>query len=296
MIATTTLKRAGIGAFLAACALLAPIAAPVSAAAPMANIQAPGFYRMTLGDFEVTALNDGTASLPVNKILKNTTPAEVDAALAKYHQSSPLETSFNAYLVNTGTKLVLIDTGNGMAGPPGTNKMLANLKASGYQPEQVDEIYITHFHGDHIGGLVDNDGKILFPNATVRADKHESDFWVSEDNMNKAPDDYKGSYKKAIAMLTPYIKAGKYKPFDGATELVPVIHVAAVQMDNPSVVIGFDTDIKAAETERRKLFTEAAEKGWLVGGAHLSFPGVGYLHENGKGYLWQPVNYAQLHS
>ena len=81
------------------------------AAAPMAKKAAPGYYRMMLGDFEVTALSDGTVELPVNKILMNIKSAQVDSALAKYSLKSPLETSVNAYLINTGDKLVLIDTG-----------------------------------------------------------------------------------------------------------------------------------------------------------------------------------------
>ena len=109
------------------------------AAAPMVKTSAPGFYRMMLGDFEVTALSDGTADLPVDKLLTNTTPAKVKSALAKSFLTAPLETSFNGYLINTGTKLVLIDTGAAKLFGPTLGNLVANLKASGYQPEQVDE-------------------------------------------------------------------------------------------------------------------------------------------------------------
>ena len=89
-----------------------------------------------------------------------------DLALA--FLKDPYEWSFNGFLVNTGSKLVLVDTGAGSTMGATTGKLVANLKASGYKPEQVDEIYITHMHGDHIGGLT-ADGKRVFPNAVVRA-------------------------------------------------------------------------------------------------------------------------------
>ena len=128
-------------------------AAPVHAAAPMVKTQAPGYYRMMLGDFEVTALSDGTLPLPVDKVLNNPA-AKTEKALARAFQKAPLETSFNAYLINTGEKLVLIDTGAAGLFGPTLGNLLANLKAAGYTPEQVDEIYITHMHPDHVGGLM----------------------------------------------------------------------------------------------------------------------------------------------
>lgn len=294
------------------------------AAAPMAKTSAPGFYRVMLGDFEVTALSDGTVALPVDKLLTRTTPAKVEKALARSYLKTPLETSVNGYLVNTGAKLVLIDTGAAGLFGPTLGKLLANLKASGYQPEQVDEVYITHMHPDHVGGLMAGD-KPAFPNAVVRADKHDADFWLSQENMDKAPKEAKGFFQGAMASLNPYVQAGKFKPFEGNTELVPgirsiatpghtaghsvymvesqgqklvlwgdLMHVAAVQFEHPSVTIQFDTDSKQAAKQRAKAYAEAAKHGYLVAGAHLSFPGLGHVRKQGSGYRWLPVNYAPL--
>jgi glyoxylase-like metal-dependent hydrolase (beta-lactamase superfamily II) len=305
----------------AACAAL--VAAPALASAPMAKTPAPGYFRMMLGDFEITPLNDGTADLPVDQLLKQK-PELTKAALEKSWLKLPLETSDNAFLVNTGSKLVLVDTGAGALFGPTLGKLVANLKAAGYQPEQVDEIYITHMHADHVGGLV-SQGKLVFPNATVRADKAEADFWLSEENMNKAPADKKGFFQGAMAAVGPYVKAGHFKPFEGNVELVPgiranaehghtpghttylvesrgqkllligdLIHVAAVQMEHPSVTIGFDSDEKAALAARLREFDAAAKGGYLIGGAHLQFPGVGHLKAEGKGYRWVPVNFTQM--
>ncbi len=106
---------------------------------------------MMLGDFEVTALSDGTVDLTMGDLLTNVTAARLRSALAKQHLKDPVETSVNAYLINTGNKLVLIDAGAGTFFGPTVGKLMANLRASGYQPEQVDEIYITHMHADHVG-------------------------------------------------------------------------------------------------------------------------------------------------
>ncbi len=310
----------------AALALVSTFAFTASsqAAAPMVKSSAPGYYRVMLGDFEVTAISDGTVQLPMDKLLVDVKPADFDKAIKKYHLTVPVDTSVNAYLINTGSKLVLIDSGAGSFFGPTLGKLVANIKAAGYALEQVDEIYITHMHGDHIGGLSAN-GAAVFPNAVVRADKHDADYWLSKANMDKASADNKGGFEHAMTAFQPYIAAGKFKPFEGNTDLVPgvkaiaayghtpghtiylveskgqklilwgdLMHLAAMQFARPSVAVHFDSDNKAAIAEREKAYATAAKEGYLIGSAHLSFPGLGYLHTEGKGYGWIPVNYVSL--
>ena len=303
--------------------IAALLAAPAFAAAPLAGTNAPGFHRVMLGDFEVTAVSDGTVDLPMDKLLKE--PADVTVkALARNFQSVPTETSVNAYLINTGSKLILVDAGAGALFGPTLGKLAANIKAAGYQPEQIDEIYLTHLHPDHVGGLAAN-SQIVFPNAVVRADQRDTDFWLSQANQDKAPADSKGFFQGAVASLSPYAAAQHLKPFNGDTELAPgvratasyghtpghtiytveskgkklvligdLIHLGAVQFDHPEVTIGFDSDAKAAAAARAKVFQAVAKEGALVGASHLSFPGLGHLRSNGKGYQWVPVAYTQL--
>jgi glyoxylase-like metal-dependent hydrolase (beta-lactamase superfamily II) len=297
--------------------------ASAAASAPQQKSQAPGYYRMMLGDFEVTALSDGTFPMEVDKMLK-VNPKELDAALMQSFLKEPVETSVNGFLINTGSKLVLIDTGSGILFGPSVGKLLSNLRASGYQPEQVDEIYITHMHGDHVGGLV-VDGKPAFANAIVRAAQQEADFWLSKAHMDAAPKDRKDGYLGAMNSLHPYVDAGKFKPFSGNTELVPgiraiatpghtaghtvyaveskgeklvlwgdLMHVAAVQFPDPAVTIAFDTDSVMAVAARKKVFADAAAHGDWVAGAHLSFPGIGHLRAAGTGYRYVPANYTAL--
>lgn len=303
-------------------ALCLATAAPAQAAGPQLKTQAPGYYRMMLGDFEITALSDGTVDLPVDKLLTNARPHQVERALQRHYLRVPLETSVNAYLVNTGAKLVLIDSGAAGLFGPTLGRLAANLKAAGYQPEQVDEVYITHMHGDHVGGLM-NGGQRAFPNAVVRADQREADFWLSKAQMDKAPADAKSAFQGAMMSLEPYVAAGKFQPFQPGGELVPgiravaarghtpghtiyvaeskgqkmvfwgdLMHVAAVQFPDPSVTIQFDVDSKAAAPVRRKAYAEAAKAGYYVAVAHVSFPGIGRLRPDGKGYVWIPANYT----
>ncbi len=324
MINLNTLHRKVVAALAATTAIALFASSAAEAAAPMVKTSAPGYYRMMLGDFEVTALSDGTVNLPVRDLLTNIKPAAIDKALAKSYLKNPLETSVNGYLINTGEKLVLIDTGAAGLFGPTLGNLVTNLKAAGYQPEQVDEIYITHMHADHVGGLMAGD-KLVFPNAVVRADKKDADFWLSQANLDKAADGDKGFFQGAMASLNPYVKAGKFKAFDGNTDLLPgikaivtaghtpghsvyvveskgqklmlwgdLMHVAAVQFDNPSVTIKFDTDSKTAAVQRKKAYAEAAKGGYLVAATHLSFPGIGHVTTNGKGYTWLPVNYTPL--
>jgi glyoxylase-like metal-dependent hydrolase (beta-lactamase superfamily II) len=298
------------------------VAMCAGAAAPIAKSPQPGYYRFMLGDFEVTAISDGTNDMPWDTLLLGTTKEKVDEAAKKAFLGMPTESSFNGFLVNTGTKLVLIDTGAGTLFGPTLGKLAANLKAAGYKPEQVDEIYITHFHPDHVGGLV-SDGKMNFPNAVVRADKHESDYWLSKETLEKADAGSKGFVQGAQSMLAPYVAAGKFKAIEANGELVPgiksqaayghtpghtvyiaeskgqklvfwgdLMHYAAVQFADPAITIKFDSDAKSAMAERKKIFAEAAKSGEWVAGAHLAFPAVGHVVASGKGYAFVPINYT----
>ena len=323
MIATALLRASALAVALAAaavaCATLPEVA---TAGAPAIKTQAPGFYRVMVGEFEITALSDGTLPLDTHKVLTNTTPAQTDKALAKFDLTNPVESSVNAFLINTGDKLVLVDTGTASFFGPALGQLLVNLTASGYKPEQVDEIYLTHLHIDHVGGLMSN-GRMAFPNAIVRADKRDADYWLSEENLKKAPAEMKQFFAGAQASLNPYIKAGKFKSFDGDTDLLPgikalathghtpghtfyvaeskgqkivfwgdLIHMAPVQLPNPAVTVAFDVDPKAAAAQRKRALADFARNGTLIGAAHIAFPGLGRLRADGKGYAWLPVNYS----
>jgi glyoxylase-like metal-dependent hydrolase (beta-lactamase superfamily II) len=318
---SNTWLRSAAAAFATAVLLTA-----AHAAAPQLKTSAPGYYRLMLGAIEVTPLNDGTFPMPVGKLLTGVSAQELDTALGRSFLKDPVETSVNGFLINTGSKLVLIDTGGGAFGPTSGN-LVSNLKAAGYEPAQVDEIYITHFHGDHVGGLLVA-GKRAFPNAVVRASRQEADYWLSMTNRDAAPADRRDGFQHAMDALAPYVAAGKFKPFDGDVELVPgvraqaafghtpghtvyvvesagqklllwgdLMHVASVQFPDPSVAIRFDSDSPAAVAQRQKIFADAADKGYWVAGAHLPFPAIGHLRAaaSGSGYVFVAANFGLTH-
>jgi glyoxylase-like metal-dependent hydrolase (beta-lactamase superfamily II) len=141
------LKFAIVALGVAAAVLLAHTAGPATSTAQ----QAPGFYRLALGDFRITVVSDGTALRDLPKIMSK--PAEVRAALSAGHETLPIELPIHCFLIETGPKTIMVDTGAGELFGPKAGKLVANLHAAGYRPGDIDVILLTHIHGDHSGGL-----------------------------------------------------------------------------------------------------------------------------------------------
>lgn len=296
------------------------------AEAPMIKTQAPGYYRMMVGQFEVTALYDGFVEMDTN-MLRNASEKETQDLLSRMFAGGPkILASTNAYLVNTGSKLVLVDAGAGKVFGPTLGGLITNLRAAGYDPAQVDAVVITHIHGDHVGGLLDPAGKPAFPNAVVYAAKLESDFWLSVSVAEKAPAEYRKYFQMARDLAAPYLALGKWKTFAGGetpvsgikTILIPghtpghtafevsdgkeslliigdMVHSLAVQFPRPDVAFEYDTDKKQAVTVREALFKSAAQRKVLVAGMHLPFPGIGRIRADGNNaYTWVPVEFSSI--
>lgn len=296
---------------------------PTGAARGMLKSQAPAYYRLQLGDFEVTALSDGTVTLPLDQMMSNVAPDEVRQLLAQGFETLPAETSINAFLVNTGSKLLLIDAGAGSLFGTNGGRLISNLKAAGYEPSEIDAVLLTHLHGDHSGGLV-VDGKRIFPNATVYLDKADRDYRFSPDAEAAAPANQKPMFPESRAALSPYEAAGKVSLFQGVAQLFPgvttiaahghtpghtlykveskgeslvfsgdLVHSAAVQFPKPQATINFDADESAAASDRQALFAKFAQERTQLAAAHISFPGIGHIRAVGSGYQWVPVPYSR---
>jgi glyoxylase-like metal-dependent hydrolase (beta-lactamase superfamily II) len=263
--------------------------------------------------------------MPVQKLLQGIAPQQTQRDLRAAFVPQPYEMNFNAFLINTGHKLLLIDTGAGHFLGKSLGNLVRNLEASGYRPDQVDEIDITHAHPDHIGGLSAS-GKRVFPNAVVRINQRDVDYWLNRGNMDKAPSDDKALFVDARSALQPYVDADRLKPFNGSVELEPgirsialyghtpghtgyliqsegktmlvwgdVVHVPAVQFADLAVTIDFDWNANEARASRERILAEAASNGWLVAGEHIAFPGLGHVVKNGSGYRWLPLAYRETH-
>jgi glyoxylase-like metal-dependent hydrolase (beta-lactamase superfamily II) len=303
-----------IAALLLAGAALSPFAG--HAAAPQARIQAPGYYRMMLGDFEITALSDGTHAFPIDTVMTNIAPAEISKDLADADLQAPVQGSINAFLVNTGNKLILIDTGAGALYGDCCGKLQANLRAAGYRPEQVDEILITHLHKDHAGGVG------AFPNAVLRLSQAEADYWLTPANKEQAPVFLSSFFDAAQAAIAPYRAAGRFKPYKnfgpletGVTALAApghtpghasyllqsrgrqlliwgdIVHVSAIQLPHPGATVKYDSSEADARATRAGLLQTAAEQHLLIAAAHIAFPGLGRIRRHDGVYEWLPLNY-----
>src|SRR5271154_1873019 len=193
---------------LAVLAIFVAISNAALAAAPQHHDQVPGFYRLKVGDLEVTALFDGPAIVDLHWLTgeKATLDGVVKALNEDPHM---LDAADSGFLVNTGKQLILVDAGAGTWFGGGALGHLANsLRSAGYTPEEVDLVLVTHLHSDHVGGLTTQDGNRVFPNAEVYVAKAESDFWLSPEIAAKAPKDANSQFfQSAQAISAPYIEA-----------------------------------------------------------------------------------------
>lgn len=284
---------------------------------------APGFFRRAVGDVEVTALLDGTLGFTTDELQKMTIGSTPDAAAALSTRSrvpaAGISLPVAAFLIRSGDRLVLVDTGTSNAFQPELlGRLPAALRASGYAPEQVDTILLTHAHADHAGGLLDLSGGALYPNAEVVLTETEHKFWTDSANEARASDLQRPFFAMARAALKPYAARTRliadgteaasgitsvalpghtpghtgYRIASGREQLLiwgDALHVAAWQFDRPEWSLVFDIDPAAAAATRRRTLDMVATDGLLVAGMHLPFPGFAYVSGEGGAYRYLPA-------
>ena len=315
---------------MTAFALCSLVAMPQTQAAETKSIphqkQVAGFYQYQFGNDQITALLDGTNYLSP-ALFKDIPKTEVTQILKKYYadQAKGIQTSVNAFLVNTGSSLTLVDSGSSSCNGPDFGSVIKNLKAAGYKPEQVDSILLTHLHPDHVCGISDK-GKANFPNATVYVADPEANFWLNPQQAAKLPQDKQARFKQTVEKIQqaiqPYQASKHFKTFKlgekihgfevistpGHTpghisfalksanqEMVfigDIVHSHTIQFDRPETAIDFDTDPKKAVQTRLAQFARIAKQGQTVAAPHLPFPGIGHIYSaDGKHYQWIPVHF-----
>ena len=310
----------------AAAAALSPLAAATSAqaAAPPTGTQAPGYYRFKVGDYELTVILDGVRPVKLdNSPVRNAQLDEVKAVLTASHMpTDTLGFYFHPMVVNTGSKLVVLDTGNGPGSrQSGTGRMPDNLAAAGIDPKTVDVVIISHFHGDHISGLRNADGSLAYPNAEIMVPAKEWAYWSDDGNASRAPQGQQATFQNTKRIFGPI--ADKITKYEWGKELVPgitaqdtnghtpghtsfrivsgsgsVLYQADVtagwalfQFHNPNWLVGGDMDGNQAVASRRKLYDQLATDKMLVSGYHLPFPSLGYVEKTGSGYRFVPASW-----
>ena len=305
----------------------AALALPASAAAPKAKVQGPGAYRYKLGDYQLTALFDGIWYLPIDeKFVHNASGAQVnDALAAAFLPPRILPISFTALLVNTGAKLVLIDTGTAGQITDTAGVMLDNLSLAGVAPANIDTILISHFHPDHIDGIKTKDGAKVFPNAEILVPEPEWAFWMDDANMGR----YSGNavvhkyFLNARRIFSDI--ANEVHRFKPGAELAPGIesiaayghtpgHTAfAIHSGGQSILAmsdtvrepflfvrhpqwqpSYDMDGPLAVETRTKMLDRAAADRMLIEAYHFPFPACGHIVKSAGGFDLEPAMWAPL--
>lgn len=314
---------AGAAALAAAPAIPAN---PAKAAAPIAGKQNASFYRYKVGDAEVTVVSDGASSFPLPEtFVLNAKKDEVNAALEKaFRPRDRMTIQFGPLVINTGGKLVVIDTGNGpatfAASKGAAGQFASNMAAAGIDPKSVDMVVISHFHGDHVNGLLTADNQPAFPNAEVLVPAAEWKFWMDDGEMSRASGDrMTGLFKNNRRVFDAGLKK-KVMPYEWGKDVAPGLlsvesightpgHTSFVlssgadkvfiQSDvtndpdlfarNPGWHLMFDQDPAQAETTRRKVYDMIAADRMRVQGFHYPFPGLANIEKDGSGYRWVPA-------
>jgi glyoxylase-like metal-dependent hydrolase (beta-lactamase superfamily II) len=317
----------GVAAAAGAVAAFPPLQGAQAAVAP-AGAQAPGFYRYKVGDYQCISINDGARSFPMpDKWVTNVAKEEaLAAAEAAYMPKGMVTVPFNPQLINTGSKLVLIDCGNGIATFEPTKgavgRTLQNLAAAGVDPKSIDIVLVSHLHPDHTNGIRALDGSMAFPNAEIMVPAKEWEFWMSEENAAKAQsNDMMKNYFANVKKIYTGIES-KVTKYDWGKEVAPGITAIAtpghtpghtsfavasgnskilIQSDvtnipefflrNPDWHVAYDTDPELAQQTRHKFYDMAAAEKATVVGFHFTFPSVGHVEKDGNGYRLIPIQW-----
>lgn len=288
-----------------------------------------GFHTFKLGKLDITIVTDGHILMkPIQpNFAPDISPSIVNKVLDdNFGSRAEVDLGINIMIIKSGTSVIMIDAGCGSNFGPNSGWLQENLKNAGLEPAQITDIIISHAHPDHIGGLTDKDGNIVFPNAAVYLSKIEHDFW-----MSAAPDFSKSKIKdeglkklvvevaqKNITALKSRLKliedgqeilgcikihlAPGHTPghlvcevFSGTENLfhlADLVHSAILVIENPSWGFEGDTDFNLAVKSRIRVLNELAGARSRAFSYHLPWPGLGHLRKKNKGFEWLPEQSA----
>jgi glyoxylase-like metal-dependent hydrolase (beta-lactamase superfamily II) len=280
-----------------------------------------GFYRLKIGNADVIALSDGTLAFPADDLLLNAKPGEIHQLLDRAFDPSPLA-SVNSFLILLPGRVMLIDTGAETLLGPTLGKLPGSLKAAGMTPESVTDVFLTHIHPDHAGGLMIGSHK-EFPNAVIHVEQLELNYWLDKSHASATSDLIRPFFDQAQQKVGPYLRDGQVKPFRGPTEFFPgfsavpshghtpghttyildidghklvfvgdTAHVTNIQFADPGIAVKFDSDPIQAVAQRRKALNDAAAGGYLLAFTHVSYPGIGHVRKAGDHFEWIPVTFV----
>lgn len=278
-----------------------------------------GTFDYKIGDIEVTGVHDGFFQMPVGDgFIENATVPEIKEALqAGGLPPDQLTINIAQTLLKAGDRTVLVDTGTGGQLAPTAGAMAENLANAGIAPAGIDTVVISHFHPDHIFGLMGKENGQTFPNAEILVPEAELAFWTDPATLSSMPQDRRGLVERIVATLGTW---DNVRPFKDGEELAPGVvaraayghtpghmafvigsgddqlviasdsaNIPALFVRHPGWHVMFDMDKAMAEAARRKLFDQVVADGATIAGSHFGFPNAGTLQKDGEGYIFEPM-------
>ncbi len=261
------------------------------------NANAMSVYN--IGDIKVISIQDKTMEMNVDFF------ATSDDVKKTYTPSGVCEASLNVFIVVDGDVVTLIDTGFGALG---NGKIIENMKSAGYTPDMIDNILITHMHGDHISGALAKDGDKftrVFKNARVYIQQFDYDYWVTlpkKEGKTTLATNFADTYDSSIRLFSNNVPIASgvvpiqayghtvgHTMFEISSKgekmliVADIIHCLPIQINDVEASIKFDTNPDQAIETRKKVLEYVYKNDVLIGGMHIPYPGVGYVtKKNGK--------------
>ncbi len=285
------------------------------------SLPAQGFRRLKVGSVDVLSVIDGITRRPLGAEFVTNAPLEqVKALLASQNLPTDyVDVPYTPFVAVLGGRRVLFDSGFADNGPVNTGKLVEHLNNAGLKAADIDAVVLSHYHGDHISGLRNKAGELVFPRAKIHVPAPEHAFWMSDERMNAAPPAMRGAFMNVRRVLAS-LPADQLVQFQPGTEVLPGIQSVAAHGHTPghtlftiksegqtfaylgdltnvpslfarapewSVV--FDMNAEMARATRRQMFDMVVREKMVAGGFHFPFPAFGSIEVSGSGYQFKPV-------
>jgi glyoxylase-like metal-dependent hydrolase (beta-lactamase superfamily II) len=280
-----------------------------------------GFRKQKLGDMEVIALNDGVLRRPLAaEFVRNAPLDQVKESLKSQNLPTDfIDIPFTAFLIVAGSRRILLDTGFADNGGATTGRLMANLNAAGFKADDIDTVVISHYHGDHINGVRNKAGQLVYPKAKIMVPTVEHAFWMDDARMEAAPAPMKGAFQGARRVFAG-LSADQLQQFEPGKDIIPGLksvaafghtpghtlfvaeskgekfayvadttNIPQLFARNPDWAVQFDMNADAARDTRRKTFEMIVNEKMMAGGYHFPFPAFGRIEKLGGGYDFKPV-------